>query len=350
LLSRSDPTLNRETPETFPWPFASATLWSCYKSARETGILRRRARTLAVVHNLYRAVADPLRRTLKHLQQRLTYADVEATPVFLLGAQRSGTNMVIETAERCLAIRVYNEDRPEAFDRFRLRPLDVIDRLIQDCPAPLVLFKPLCDSHRADELLRRFPRAKGIWMFRNYEDVVNSAVRLWGDDLNGLMKRIAAGRFREAGYLGERRKPAGIARIRELFREDLSPADGAALFWYLRNGLFFTLGLDTVSRVLLVRYEELARHPEVALQRVYRFLGAPFASRLTTNVSTQSIGRYPPPRLDGAIRARCEEMLAQLIEHSEMQARECGRISRAGDRVPSRKRPAPGPASVASPR
>jgi hypothetical protein len=44
-----------------------------------------------------------------------------ATAVFLVGVQRSGTNMVVRGLESNPAIEVHNENDRRVFDRFRLR-------------------------------------------------------------------------------------------------------------------------------------------------------------------------------------------------------------------------------------
>ena len=76
-----------------------------------------------------------------------------AVPVYLVGLQRSGTNMVVRSLEGSPEFEVHNENDQLAFDRFLLRPDPVIRSLVGASPHRYVLFKPLCDSHRVDRLL-----------------------------------------------------------------------------------------------------------------------------------------------------------------------------------------------------
>jgi hypothetical protein len=76
-----------------------------------------------------------------------------AVPVYLVGVQRSGTNMLVRGLERSPEFEVRNENDGEAFERFQLRPDPVVRDLVMRSGHRYVLFKPLCDSHRVDEIL-----------------------------------------------------------------------------------------------------------------------------------------------------------------------------------------------------
>jgi len=76
-----------------------------------------------------------------------------AVPVYLVGLQRSGTNMLAKGLEASHEVEVRNENDRRAFSRFRLRPDAVVQSLIAGSRARYVLFKPLCDAHRVVGLL-----------------------------------------------------------------------------------------------------------------------------------------------------------------------------------------------------
>src|SRR3954449_6521663 len=65
-----------------------------------------------------------------------------AMPVWLVGVQRSGTNMVVRGLEESPEVEVHNENDGAAFDRFLLRPDPVIRRIVLESCHRYVLFKP----------------------------------------------------------------------------------------------------------------------------------------------------------------------------------------------------------------
>ena len=266
---------------------------------------------------MLRALSDAVSRRFgspwKNLRQRIRFGSGDgAAPVFLVGMQRSGTNMFMDVAERSLAIRVYNENRPEAFEDYRFRSPETIERLIRNCPAPTILFKPLCDSHFTDRLLERHAGAKAVWMYRRYADVANSAVRLWGNHLKEVAGHIARGRMEEVGWRGERLSETAKETVRELYSDDLGPAEGSALFWWVRNTFLFELGLHENERVLIVNYEDLVGDPDPGFRRIFAFLGSPFDPRFRAAVHTTSIGRSPSPEIAPEIARRCDAMMERL--------------------------------------
>ena len=76
-----------------------------------------------------------------------------ATPVYVVGLQRSGTNMLARGLDVAPEFEVHNENDSAVFDHFLLRDDDVVRRVVLASRQEYVLFKPLCDSHRVDHLL-----------------------------------------------------------------------------------------------------------------------------------------------------------------------------------------------------
>jgi hypothetical protein len=237
-----------------------------------------------------------------------------ATAVLVLGLQRSGTNMVVRGLERAPEFEVYNENHPAAFDRFRLRPIDEVRRLVEGSRHPYVLLKPLCDSHRALELLdalrtRSAPQA--IWVYRSAEGRARSAVAKFGDQNLRVLRELAAGR----GH--DRWQAQGLSRdslevIEHLDWATVDAVSAAALFWYLRNRLYFELGLDRRQDVLLVSYDAMVADPPAELRRMCSFLGFPYRSRLAAGIGTRSPARAPTVALQPDIAARCAALADRL--------------------------------------
>ena len=60
-----------------------------------------------------------------------------STPVFLVGVQRSGTNMVVRGLERSPEFAVHNENDRKVFRRYELRGLDVVRDVDRAQPRPV---------------------------------------------------------------------------------------------------------------------------------------------------------------------------------------------------------------------
>ncbi|MBV8160005.1 MAG: hypothetical protein JO265_03680, partial [Acidimicrobiia bacterium] len=168
-----------------------------------------------------------------------------AMPVWLVGVQRSGTNMVVRGLEESPEVEVHNENDGSVFERFRLRPDPVVRQLVLTSRHRYVLFKPLCDSHRIDQLLSLDTPTPGraIWAYRGVDGRVCSALAKFGDTNLRVLSDIAAGHGADT-WQAQRLSDDNLALIGSFDWTSMSPASAAAVFWYVRNSLFFDLGLD----------------------------------------------------------------------------------------------------------
>jgi hypothetical protein len=261
-------------------------------------------------------VRDRSRRSLRWLRARRAYdARAPRTPVFIVGCQRSGTNMLAWTLERAPEVWLYHEHKlSAAFRDYRLRATPVIERLIRRSPAPCVVFKPICDAHLTDRLLERHAGARAIWIYRHYPDVANSMARNWPGHSRDILRWIAAGDTDWLAWRGERLAPDSIEFVRACFRPEMPDEEAAAVFWWLRNRFFFELDLGRDPRVLLVRYEDLVAGGDEAFRRVFDFAGVPYSPQYVDEVFDSSVGKRPFPSIDTRVRERCEQLFLRLEE------------------------------------
>ena len=236
-----------------------------------------------------------------------------ARAVFVVGVQRSGTNMLVRGLEAAPEVEVHNENDRRAFARFLLRDDAVIAHLVATSRHEVVLFKPLCDSHRVVDLLEGLgtpvpPLA--IWAYRGVDGRVGSAVTKFGDVNLRVVRDIAAGRGGDR-WQGQRVSGATSDRLAQVDWDRATPATGAAAFWYLRNVLFFELGLDRRPDVWLASYESTVIAPQQSVRELCSFLGFRFHPRLAAHVD----GRAAAPRrddIDPVVRAWCDELQDRL--------------------------------------
>jgi len=234
--------------------------------------------------------------------------------VFLVGLQRSGTNMIVRGLERSPQFAVYNENHRAAFDRFQLRPDPAIRQLVERSRHPYVLLKPLCDSDRIAALLDNLgttaPR-RALWVYRSVDGRVRSAVSKFGDANLQVLREVAAGGGR-GRWQARGLSQGSLDRLGQLDWDGISPESAAALFWYVRNRLYFELGLERRPDVLLVSYDAMVRDPEAEMRRITGFLEFPYDPRLIAHIAPRASASAPRLALDPRVRAWCDELTLAL--------------------------------------
>jgi len=150
--------------------------------------------------NVEKLIRRGLERRREWLRRRRTsHPTTEKLPVFVVGCNRSGTNMIC--------------------GGYYLRADWIIEWLIRHTPAPIISFGSILDSQFTDDLLSRFEGAKAIWIYRRYEDVANSCARMeWGYHLKDLVGWVARGELERLGVRGKRISADMVRLFSNLFR------------------------------------------------------------------------------------------------------------------------------------
>lgn len=222
--------------------------------------------------------------------------------------------MLMEALNERADVGLYRESDPRAFSGYQLKSDDVIRSLVTKGNHRCVVFKPLCDSHRVVHLLEGLGTpspGRAIWIYRSLEGRVRSTVAIWPENNLRVLRAIAEGRgddLWEAGGLSAE----SLDLIRSFDYAELSRESAAALLWYVRNALFFDLGLELRSDVLLVSYERVLAEPARSMRSLCEFLSLPLDGRMAGVIEQR-----PPPsarslEIDARIRAQCAELERRL--------------------------------------
>lgn len=242
-----------------------------------------------------------------------------ALPVFLVGIQRSGTNMLLDVLERSPDTLIYNESNRHAFKNYRIRDHKRRYSLIRKSKQPVVIFKPLNDTQNIDKLITEHSNCRVLWVYRNYEDVVNSATRRW--------KHFAIDSYRVA-VRDDKWDTMFVARIgkenrrkiKKYLKKDLDSSSAWALTWYLRNNFFFKYGMNTIpEKVLLVKYETLVKNPQAQFKIIFDFLGLKFKSSYIERVFDSSVDKGSFEKNNSEIRLQCEQIMKRFDDVREAQ-------------------------------
>ena len=244
----------------------------------------------------------------KYCYQKLhSINDADRSRVFVAGMQRSGTNMLMDVLEESLETDVLHERDTRAFENYRMRDRVDIQGLMDSSMARVFVIKALCELQDLADLMGTFAPAKTIWIIRNYDDVVNSMLRSFGN-MAKQVQRITKDRD-SSGWLGLGMSDRTHEIVKNAVTETLDDTTASALQWYLRNMLFFDQSFNNDSRVLLVRYERLVSRPVDEFERIYNFIGLEFSPRVVRKVSPYSIGKLPRPDIVPPVRDLCDGLL-----------------------------------------
>ncbi len=256
-------------------------------------------------------------------ERRDGLAPGRARPVYVVGLQRSGTNMLMRGLDQAPEVEVRNENDRTVFDRFRLRSPEQLRDTVLASRHTHVVVKPLCDSQRVDELLDLpgMPPGRAVWCYRDVDGRARSEVSKFGDSNLQALCAIAEGRA-DHMWQADRLPETTVAMIRDLDPGRMSAYDGAALFWWARNHLFFDLGLDRRDDVMLSSYEAFVRDPDETMRDLCAHIGFPFRPALVEHVEARTSHGTAALDIDPAVRSLCESLLADLDRfHTDQHAR-----------------------------
>lgn len=265
-------------------------------------------------HRIFLARKDLHRLTVPRNGESLTL-------LFILGCQRSGTTLMTKIFEKDWQVKVYPEHSKlsavDQLDGLRLNRLPDIRQELSKDRYPLVVMKPLVESQNTLDLLDYFTDAYSLWMFRHYKDVAASNLKRFGIG-NGIKNLRFIVTDRGSNWRVDN-LPENVRRlVREHFSESMDPYDAAALFWYVRNTLFFDQQLDHHPRVKLCRYADLVRSPIESMQSVYSYVHQPYpGDQVVADVHSTSIGKGQQNELSDEIEELCNQMWARLVGAAE---------------------------------
>ncbi|MEO0421040.1 MAG: sulfotransferase [Pseudomonadota bacterium] len=233
-----------------------------------------------------------------------------AAPVFIVGAQRSGTTMLGDCLARSSQVSYYPEHDRTAFDNFVLRE-DVWPALVARCRLPIIAFKPLTSSHLARDMLARYAKGRVIWALRHPSDRARSAVAKFGQQNLKLLQQLAGGE-RPDVWQTQGLEQRHFDLIGKMLANPIDAAGAAALFWYLRNDLFFAQALDRDDRAQVVCYERLVSAPAQQMEHLCNHLGIPYQPRLSNDIHARSVRCDWPTGSRGDLIELCDALYDRL--------------------------------------
>lgn len=239
------------------------------------------------------------------------------TVLFIAGCQRSGTTLALNIFERDLNTRVYGEFSKVFYDysqqnKLRLKDLSSVKEVINGDRVSLVVLKPLVESQNLLKLLNYFQGSRALWMYRHYKDVTSSNLAFFGVK-NGIENLRPIVENKSGDWRVEHISEDTRVTVLEHFSEDMNPYDAAALFWFVRNSLFFELNFVDNPNVIMCRYDDLIRNPLRIMKGIYEFIGCDFpGKRIITQIHSSSVGKGKCITLSSTVDLLCMNLLKKL--------------------------------------
>lgn len=259
---------------------------------------------------LRRRVWPVAKSALQYLSKSPRSAGFSKLTVFVTGLQRSGTNMVMDIYDGSLRTEVFHETDRRVFDDYQHREHSILHGFVRRSPASVVVIKALLEGHRIRELLDDFAPAKAIWMYRHFDDTVNSMLVRWPGGRNFLDQIVTDRSLGEWRALGMSDQTYAV--IRDHYSRDMSDASAQALTYYYRHQLFYDQCLDRDPRVLLMSYEDLTSAPIRNVEKIARFSSIPCTSRMRGHIHGLSVRRVSAPDISPEIRRLVVGMYEKL--------------------------------------
>lgn len=193
-----------------------------------------------------------------------------------------------------------------------LNPLPSVKATLDKEKATLIVLKPLVESQNILHLLNYFEGSKAVWIYRDFKDVAASHVKKWGsiNSINDLRAIVDAlpNNWRFENVSEDVRN-----FVLDHYSEQMDPYDAAAVYWIVRNRLFFELNLAENPNILIYKYEQIVADPSSGMQKVYQFLGHKYpGDQIVRNVHRKSVNKGRDIHLSIEIDRQCTKLMRNL--------------------------------------
>jgi hypothetical protein len=181
-------------------------------------------------------------------------------------------------------------------------------------------------------------RARAFRAYRSVDGRVRSAVAKFGDSNLRVLRAFAAGEEQRPWntWQIESLSAESAAFIRSFDLNSISAESGAALFWYVRNALYFELGLSRRPDTILANYDDFLSDPRRIAVGLCRFLDVPYRNAMIASIDPRRPSKRPPLPVDPRIRECCSALKERLDAACAAQMAQL-----TGERAAARTAPRP---------
>lgn len=239
--------------------------------------------------------------------------------VFIFGCQRSGTTIIQKLVGLNPNVKFYGEGDPPYFynsdsdKHHRIRSNNDINYFLKKETSPFIIIKPLYESHSAHKLVSDHTNSKGIWVFRNYLDVIDSHIHYYKQNANDYIRPLFT--ENKDNWINEFIPESTKQFIKQFSLDELSDADAYGLFWIVRNSIFQSSAQN--KNILLINYENLVKEPTKEITKIYRFIGLPFKKYYSKLIRSNAVSKKVSFELNPKIEEKCKKIYDNLLNHCQ---------------------------------
>jgi len=237
------------------------------------------------------------------------------TILFIFGVQRSGTSVTFHSLRKLFGVKGYNEFSEltvNGLEKLRFPEFSEVQTVIRSTLHPYVVSKPLVESQQANIVLSKIQNSRGLWMYRNYKDVVNSFHKKFGDGVgHHHLDLIREGQ--NANWRAERVPNHLKELVEECYTDLLSNQDATALYWFVRNSLYFEYDFKSITNLKLLKYEHFMLNTDFCISRICDLWDYNYQLNFEKlQFNTDSINKGKNVELSPKIDVLCEGLLSKM--------------------------------------
>lgn len=218
------------------------------------------------VKGRYKTYSIKFRNWIKSVRKKIIDLGEPQAVIWIFGCQRSGTTFLENIFRHDLDSVVFGEfsELAIAKDRTVLKQNDQLKNIVLSNNAKYAVIRPLFESDRIEELLNIHPNSIGIWMYRDFEAVVDSMLRKWDDQFFLISKK------NETNDNGKWRLEELAVEIQN---EKKEPYEQYISYWKSRNKIPFKFPDLINNKLLLINYSDLTDNPEKIISGIFQSVG-----------------------------------------------------------------------------
>jgi len=234
-------------------------------------------------------------------------------PVFIMGYGRSGSSMLLKIFERDLRVHAFHENHRSVARNYMLRH-DLLQKTIHNSKFKVVVFKPLLDAFNISKLLSIYPQGVYIWLVRDFQDVVASAIKQFGPEVANYLKFYIEHKKGD-NWISKSLPEEVENKIRDITKDlALKTEDWMALVWWAVNHTIIKEKLYNVHNLYIIRYEELVSKPEVIMNKIYKKIGIPYQKILGRYIHKRSVGKGDGLTFNKIVYQMCLDLENQILK------------------------------------
>nr|WP_321416295.1 sulfotransferase [uncultured Desulfobacter sp.] len=247
-------------------------------------------------------------------------------PIFIMGYGRSGSTMLFKIFDRDIRLSAFGENHPAVAEKFILN-YDLLQKTVKNSKTKIIVCKPILNSFEIKKLISKYPNGIYIWLVRDFQDVVSSAIKKFGNLVAEHLKDYI---LYESGenWISNGLSNETKIRIQNISKSNhLDSEDWMALVWWAVNSTIFNEELYKLSNLFVVRYEDLVSNPTPFLKNVYRRTGISYHNYLGKYVHKKSVGKGKQLKLNKNVFELCTDLNTKIEAILDYREKKGGAMS-----------------------